>query len=196
MATVAAQTVTDIEKRLARIEARHEIENLIARYGRACDDRDTQGVADLFTEDGVFGTKNGASDAHGPAEIFELFNTRYHAMGISYHWSHDRLIEFPHEDLSSATGVIFSHIEAVIDGKALLGGARYYDEYRCDDGVWRFRKRELHFLYFTPAEAYADTLTGELRMTGLGQDAPADFPETLDSWKNWTTKQYVAPSDR
>ena len=42
------------EARVARIEARQAIQDLVVRYGMAVDDRDMDTVGALFTEDAVF----------------------------------------------------------------------------------------------------------------------------------------------
>lgn len=44
-------STTALATRLQRLEDREAIKALIARYGLAMDDRDMQGMSDLFTED-------------------------------------------------------------------------------------------------------------------------------------------------
>ena len=56
-----------LESRLTEVEDRAAIRELTARYNFAVDDRDLKSVGELFTDDGSFGSKDGAMRATGRA---------------------------------------------------------------------------------------------------------------------------------
>jgi hypothetical protein len=62
----------DLAERIARIEAREQIRDLVGRYGMTVDDRDIDGVGSLFAVDGVFCHGGNYVVNHGRAEIVEF----------------------------------------------------------------------------------------------------------------------------
>lgn len=169
-------------RRFAAVEARHEIENLIARYCMACDDRDIPALVGLYTDDGYFGADSGGG-AQGRAAIEATYRQRLGLMGPTYHWTHDRLIELDPDDMNKATGVALAHCEISVDGVGYVAGMRYYDRYRREAGVWKFARRGFRFLYFVPASEAATALTQPNRVWRYGVWQAADIPEPLETWK-------------
>lgn len=168
---------------LAALSARHEISNLIARYGISCDDRDIVTLAGLFTEDAFFGSADETRGATGRRQIFDYFKGRFEVMGPSYHWSHDRLIE-PLPD-GRAKGTILGHVEFSVDGQVYVGGLRYHDQYRHTEEGWKFARRAYASLYLLPAEKYATSFASDKRVWAYGNWYDADIPEKLDTWHSW-----------
>ena len=54
-----------LERRLDWMETRAELTELVTRYGKAVDERDIVGLADLFTEDGRMYSRDRALEATG-----------------------------------------------------------------------------------------------------------------------------------
>lgn len=52
--------MTELEQRIARLEAREHIRNLVTDYSIAVDDRDVSAIGRLFTSDGVFAHADGS----------------------------------------------------------------------------------------------------------------------------------------
>ncbi|MBM6577806.1 nuclear transport factor 2 family protein [Microvirga sp. SRT01] len=173
--------IAALERRIARVEAQQEIRALVSTYCMACDDRDLNTLTGLFTPEGTFQSRNGATDAHGRDAIRRHFSSRYAGMGVTNHWTHDHLITL--EDDNSATGIVFSHVESSLQGTGFLGATRYHDHYVRQDGQWRFGSRLLDFLYFAPAAEYPGILSEQLRMKAFGRNAAADYPEGLETWR-------------
>ena len=180
----------DGERRLARVEARAAIENLIAGYCMACDDRDIVRLASLFTEDAFFGAKDRSNGAQGRRAIFDYYRGRFEVMGPSYHWTHDRLIEFDAARSDWARGTIQAHCEMSSNGAASVGALRYHDEYVCEQGTWRFAVRGYEFLYLAPADGYAQALTADKRVLFYGKWKAAELPETRPTWQSWRSAKY------
>ncbi len=175
--------MAELEARIQRLEDRESIRDLVAAYGFAVDDRDTDRLASLFTTDGRFRSEDGVLDAHGRQAVIEQFRGRFAVLGPTNHVTHDLLIEFDDEDPDRASGRLSSHAEVVRNGITLVTALRYRDSYRREDGRWRFADRLLSFLYYVPAAEYAEALSARDRMRVYEENAEADWPEKLDSWK-------------
>jgi len=175
----------DLEQRIARLEARTEIRELVARYCFTIDARDIEGIGQCFTRDGVFRSRDGAMNAIGRDAVVEQFHGRFAVLGPSNHFTHDHLIQFDDSDPARATGIVNSHAEVVRNDEALWASLRYHDEYAREDGRWRFRERSLAFFYYLRPSDYQDVMTTALRNQAYSTPGPADFPEELPSWQQY-----------
>ncbi len=173
----------DIATRLRRLEDRDAIRDLVGRYGYAIDNRDIDSLGDCFTVDGVLQSQDGVMNARGRAAVIEMYRGRFAVLGPTFHFTHDHAIELDPNDPDAATGIIASHAEVTRNGEAMLAAIRYHDVYRRDDGRWRFAKRVLAFFYYTPIEQYIDTMKSVLRQRAYGDQRPADWPESIATWR-------------
>ena len=174
----------DLEARVGRIEARQAIQDLVVRYGMAVDDRDMATVGSLFTEDAVFRHGDDSIVNHGRAEIVDFYTDRLQAFGATYHYPHSHLIEL--DGATTASGVVCAHAELGIDGRTYVTALRYHDQYRVDDGVWRFTERRLAMLYYMDlAELVDGGLAQGDRKRYFGTIGPAEIPEKLPSWQEF-----------
>lgn len=173
----------ELESRVQRLEDRFEIQNLVARYCNAVDDRDIELVGELFCVDGVFGRYNGTDRVEGRDDIKAFYHERLSNVGPSFHYSHAHIIEFESQD--TATGIVTAHAELGIQGKMVIAGFRYEDRYRRDsDGVWRFLERLTRFYYFMSHEELHDHYEDAIRIRWPGEPMAADLPDQLDTWKS------------
>jgi len=171
-----------LARRIRRIEDRAELRELVARYCLAIDDRDIEGIADIFTTDARFRSQDGVMDANGRDAVLEQFRGRFAALKATNHIAHDQILTFG-DDPDSVTGLVTSHAEVWRNGQAMITALRYRDTYRRESGRWRFADRLLSFLYYMPVEEYVEGLGSPLRMRAYGDRRPADYPEKLPSWK-------------
>jgi len=176
-----------LEARLRRLEDRVEINELIARYGLVMDDRDIGAMPSLFTADAQVRSADGNMDASGRDAVVEMFRRRLEILGPSNHVTHDRIVTFDTASVDQAEGLVLSHAEMNIRGAAMVTAIRYRDRYVRDEGYWRFRSRSLAFLYFVHATEYSDALGAgiALRNRVLRPPRAGDWPETLQSWRNF-----------
>ncbi|MGI9616776.1 MAG: nuclear transport factor 2 family protein [Acidimicrobiales bacterium] len=173
-----------LEARIAAIEAREHIRELVVRYGMAVDDRDMVTVAAIFTEDAVFRHGDDSIVNHGRQEIVDFYTDRLKAFGATYHYPHSHLIEL--DDADHASGVVCAHAELGIDGRTYITALRYHDQYRRDDGVWLFAERRLAMLYYMDMAELADGgLSVADRKRYFGTIGAAEIPEKLDTWKQF-----------
>jgi len=102
-------------------------------------------------------------DATGRAAVVEQFHGRFAVLGPSNHFTHDHVITFDDSDPSRAKGLVNAHAEVVRNGRPLLTSLRYHDEYRHEDGCWRFHVRTLSFFYYVEPRRYQEVMLGALR---------------------------------
>ena len=180
--------IAELEARLARLEARNAIAELVTAYAVACDQHDMPRLTDLFTEDACFASPSGVMDAQGRDAIAAMFVELFKIRGPAFHWTHDLCIDTDSADPNRASGVIYSHAETTPNGIVSLAAMRYADDYRCEDGHWRFARREISFLYYVPAADYTSGLNQTERFTFGDQRVAADYPESLASWRAFAAR--------
>ena len=100
-----------LEQRLAKLEAKDEIRELVAHYGIVIDDRDLDGIEALFTRDGSFRSKDGVLNAIGRDAVMEQFRARFAVLGPTNHFAHEHIITLDTTDCASAAGLVTSHAE-------------------------------------------------------------------------------------
>ena len=175
----------DFAQRIARLEARAEIRELVARYCFNIDARDVDGIGQCFTRGGTFRSLDGVMNAVGREAVIAQFHGRFAVLGPSNHFTHDQTIDFDANDSACATGTVNSHAEVVRNDEPLLASLRYHDEYSLEEGRWRFHVRTLAFFYYLRPADYAQAMTGSLRNRAYPEPQPADFPERLDTWQRY-----------
>ena len=172
--------MSDLERRIRRIEDREEIRNLAVRYGFLVDERDVAGICALFSADGELRTKSGPSKGRGTDAIAAYYRNGYRVLGPTNHFTHGHLIDFDAGNPDLATGVVFAHAEVVRAGVPMVTAMRYHDTYVRTSAGWRFRERVQSYMYFVSAPEYAEALGHPLRMRRAPDDwRPADWPEAL-----------------
>lgn len=174
----------DLQARIRRLEDRAELGELVAIYGRLLDDRDIDGVAALYTEDAVFDSTDGPMS--GRDAVVGYYRRQLDRYGMTYHYPHSHTIEFTGDD--TATGVVSAHAELAILPTPFVVALRYLDDYRREDGRWRFVSRRALQLYAAPLAELPDVLAGTLRRRWPGTEpAEADIPESLPTWQAYRT---------
>ena len=185
--------IADLETRVARLEARTEISELATRYAIACDEHDIPALTALFTRDAVFDSPNGLMQATGRDEVIAMFCKVLSIRGPGYHWTHDHIVRFDRGSETAASGLLLSHAETTPAGRHSLAAMKYDDEYRVEDGAWRFARRVISFLYYVPAAEYDGALARPDRVVAGDDRLAADYPEQLPAWKAFDAR-YVRGS--
>lgn len=175
-----------LESRITQLEDRAELQELVAVYGRRIDDRDIEGIADLYTADAVFDSTDGPISGRGP--VLDYYRRQLDRYGMTYHYPHSHTIEFTGPD--TATGVVSAHAELAIGPTPFVVALRYVDSYRREEGRWRFVSRRALQLYAAPLAELPDVLAGRLRKRWPGTEPiEADIPEKLPTWKAYDSSQ-------
>jgi len=141
-----------LEQRLARLEAIEAIKRLKARYCAYCDDHyDPEGIASLFTEDGVWDGE--AFGRHvGRDAIRGFFRRVSGEIVFAAHLVLNPIIEVA--DAGHATGKwrLIMPATVPVDGRKearwLLGA--YDERYVAIDNVWLFQTLNFHINFYEP----------------------------------------------
>jgi len=172
-----------LEDRIVRLEAESHIRQLIARYCFFVDDRDIPRIRTLFASDATLRSADGVINATGIDAIMQQFDGRFDALGPGWHFMHDTQIDFVGDGSNEAEGRVSGHAELWRGEKMMVCGIRYKDRYRNTSEGWKFAVREINFLYYVPIADYPNILAVTDRNRAYSEPRPADFPESLASWK-------------
>ncbi|MGY1616131.1 nuclear transport factor 2 family protein [Geodermatophilus sp. SYSU D00691] len=133
--------------RLARVEARLELQELLGRYALAVDDHDADALAECFTDDAVFASPNSPPSV-GRDAVVDFFRVRFDRYGATLHVPHFQVL---HELTGDrARGTVVARAELATADDTVVTVFRYEDEYARDGGRWRFRRRDVLTLYAMP----------------------------------------------
>ncbi len=179
---------TQLEGRIRRLEDRGELSDLVARYGRAVDDRDLAALRELYTRDATFDAVKGP--IRGRDAVVDYYLERFATYGPSFHIPHSQTVEFVGDD--EATGIVTAHAELAMDGGAFWVALRYHDRYVREDRAWRFRERRVEQLYAMPLRELLDDLGADDRLRWPGtQPSRAHLPDGLETWRAWRARTEV-----
>lgn len=166
--------------RLQRLEDRAEIVELTHRYAIAVDDRDFEAMGQLYATDAAFDSPSGRTE--GRDAVVDWYRSRLPDFGATIHTPHGHVITWS-DDPDRAAGVVSSHAELAIDGRAFWTAFRYHDSYVREDGTWRFGERTVRSVYAMWLDDLPNGLGAEVRMRWPGREpASADLPETLQTY--------------
>lgn len=176
-----------LEARVDRLESHNKINELATAYAVACDEHDMDKLINLFSEDAIFESPSGFMKASGRNEIFEIFVEMFKIRGPGYHWTHDVCVHINADNPDLAKGTVYSHAETCPNNIVSIAAMKYRDEYKREDGVWRFTLREISFLYYVPFKDFDKNLISPNRLYVGGEWLEADYPEKLPVWKAFET---------
>src|SRR4029079_3362223 len=136
----------NVTARLQARDAREDIRQLWADYGRTLDNRDFTAFAQLFARDGEFVGGGGASargrDAVG-ALLGRLLQTNYpDSRGKNFHLFFGEAIEVNGDRATAVSKGGFVMASSANKPEMLLL-ATYRDEFVREDGRWKFKRREV-----------------------------------------------------
>ena len=134
---------SDLEERLAALEARVGIMELTARYCWHVARGEGQALADLFTDDGALdGTEAGMERIEGRAALV-AFYAKVSTPLSAFPFIHNHIIEVTGPD--TATGSCVLDAIFTRGDSAYRQTGHYLDTYRRVDDQWRFVERKLFF---------------------------------------------------
>ena len=167
--------MSELERRIQKLEDRAALQDLAVGYFVATDDDDYETLADMFAPDAKF-RAGGFDGGSSRDEIMAFLCAARSNMGVTIHTPNYSLITFQDDD--HATGTVGAHLEIAMGGQSLFGAVRYQDAYVRLDGRWRFSRREMLAYHMGPWQDIASSLTAELRVRWPGADPlPADLPK-------------------
>ncbi|WP_242127972.1 nuclear transport factor 2 family protein [Sphingobium sp. Sx8-8] len=158
--------MSDLERRIRRLEDRAALDDLNVRYFLACDNDDYAGIGDIFSPDACFAA-SGVQTASGRDAIVEFIRTSRGHMGLTVHTPHYALLTFTDED--RAEGLVGAHLELALGGQSLFGAVRYQDQYHRTAEGWRIASRDMRTIHIAPWSEVGQSLLS---------DAPVRWPGT------------------
>jgi uncharacterized protein (TIGR02246 family) len=144
-------------RRIARLEARAEIAELLTRYAFLLDDHEFEAVGELFAPDARFGSPGSAHTGR------EAIVANYRALGERYpvtlHEARGFVLEFLDDE--HARGQVQGFSEQSSGEQTVITSFRYDDRYVRLGGRWRFASRQVRTLY---AMTHAELASGGLAL--------------------------------
>ena len=134
------------ERILARMQAREQVEELLAHYARCVDVQDAQGVAAVFCEDGAL-CNPGMAAVEGRARIAKLYGKLLPAMRTSSHLIGAQQVRFASEDAALVHAAFQAWDSyAAPDAPDCFSFGFYEVEARREaDGAWRIAALNINF---------------------------------------------------
>lgn len=143
---------------MRRLEDRFEISDLLVSYAVLLDDRDFEAVSRLFTEDGVFASPN--STTEGRSAIAANFEAKHAPFVMTLHDPHASACFFTGPD--DARGTVLGYAELANGEHTITTNIRYQDDYRREDGRWRFARRHVLSVYGMTVDDFISGKAGSL----------------------------------
>ena len=149
-----------LETRIARLEARLEIQELLTRYTLLIDDHEFDALGALFAPDARFGSPG--SSHVGREAIVANYRKLGELYPITLHEAHGVVLDFVDDE--HAQGQVLGFSEQANQQHTVITSFRYADQYVRLSGHWHFAERTVSTLYaMTHAEHAAGGLAWELR---------------------------------
>lgn len=147
---------SDLEQRIARIEAIEEIKKLKSRYAQACDDSyNPETMRSIFTTDAVWDGGEAFGRYEGQDAICEFFAGVSSQITWALHYMIAPEIDVA-DDAKTATGTwyIWMPFTGASDSGPQAGwvGGIYTDQYRLEPEGWRIYDLEVDLQIISPYE--------------------------------------------
>jgi ketosteroid isomerase-like protein len=174
--------VNDLEARISRLESISEIRQLPSRYARAVDSRDVDTIVGLFVAN-VRVTK----ETSGSQALRELFERLLRSFTTSVHFVPNHIIDLDDNDPDHATGLVYCRAEHEVGDQWIVMAITYTDDYRREDGRWKFRRR-VERAWYAVDHLDRPLGPGKLRWDpmALGE---AELPGSWPTWKRFWGEQ-------
>ncbi len=138
-----------LEERIARIEDRDQIRELISRYAHGLDLPDRDVFASVWSEDAVYRVDEPFGEVRGVDAIAAAWDTFQLIFVDMHHHTMNVVVDGPHGDDASA--VSFALVTGTdAEGTAWTASCTYYDRFRKVNGEWLFTERYDKVNYMVP----------------------------------------------
>jgi hypothetical protein len=186
-----------IERRIAALEDREAIYDLVKDYCNAIDDRDIDKYASLMAEHVELCQFEGGNRRIGRQAVRDWMEWRFTQWGLSRHYPLNHRITLLNE--SDGKGIVNGWAEMAMDNKIYVIAIRYYDDYIREYGAWRFARRETAMYYYAPATDLPAIYATPYRKLFRGDSDEvvarrADLPESLPAYQTSTQHEIPEPN--
>jgi uncharacterized protein (TIGR02246 family) len=133
-----SQTIS-VEERLARVEAKQAIRELMAGYAFGCDNQDGERFMSIWTEDAHWDLGAAFGSADGSDEIRKVLEGIWVESPETRHWITDVTVDFTGEGTATGDAHTICFIRNAA-GDELFCACDYDNEYVERDGEWLISK--------------------------------------------------------
>jgi hypothetical protein len=187
----------DLARRIAALEDREAIYDLVKDYSNSIDDRDIEKYASLMAIGVELCQFEGGNKRVGRQAVRDWMAWRFTQWGLSRHYPLNHRITELNEN--TGKGIVNGWAEMAMDGKIYVTAIRYYDDYIREDGAWRFARRETAMYYYAPATDLPAIYATPYRKLFRGDSDEvvarrADLPESLPAYQASTQHEVPAPN--
>ena len=122
--------MSDLDRRIRRLEDREEIRDLAVRYGFLVDERDVAGICAVHRRRRAAHEERPEQGPRHRGNRGVTSRAAFRVLGPTNHFTHGHLVDFDAGDPDPrATGMVFAHAEVVRAGVAMVTAMRYHDTY-------------------------------------------------------------------
>jgi hypothetical protein len=159
-----------------------QVSDLCTKYCLSVDNRDIDGLVQLYTRDGVFDSVGG--QVGGQMALKSYYEDRLKMYGPTFHYVHG--IAITSIERGSITATVSSHAEIGVAAQTQIVAMRYNDTYEKGRNGLLFKQRIVNILYSVPQREVTTILAEDKRIRWPGTVLnESDFPEQLASWQNF-----------
>ena len=145
----STMTALTLEERVARMEDRDAIREVIASYAHGLDMPDRDVFTSVWTEDAVYRVDEPFGEVRGIDAITSAWDTFQLIFPSMYHHTMNVVIDGPHgNDATSTSFALVTGTDA--EGTAWTASCTYYDTFRRADGRWLLAERYDKVNYMVP----------------------------------------------
>jgi gamma-hexachlorocyclohexane dehydrochlorinase len=130
------------ESRVARLESRTEIGDLVATYCQGVDRKNLDRFSSLWHDDAEYLIGAGRGDFHGLDEIRRFPDVAAKVWRETYHWTTNHVVVFDGPDRAEGTSDCLAMCTRH-SGEVSFVSATYLDRYERRNGCWKFARREV-----------------------------------------------------
>jgi hypothetical protein len=166
--------MSDLEQRIANLEAIEAIKALKARYFFACDNKRPAEVRDCFADGEVdlrYGRIGDFSSADDMVAVFSELACQDHIVEM-HHAQNPQITVQSATDATATWGLYYFMIDTRQRTATQLGGY-YEDAYRCINGEWKMTASAFH----QTSMQLMDLAEGVAKVLFAGRQAPAEIDD-------------------
>jgi uncharacterized protein (TIGR02246 family) len=128
-----------IEERLAQVEAKQAIRELMAGYSYGCDHQDRERFLSIWTDDAHWDLGEAFGVAEGKDAIERVLETIWVESPETRHWITDVTVDFTGPESAKGQAHTICYIRNA-KGQELFCACDYDNEYAMGDGGWQIAK--------------------------------------------------------
>jgi hypothetical protein len=139
-----------LQQTVQELVDREEIRELIARYAHRV--AHAISLADLFTDDGVYIVRfpdRPVQETRGRQALDAHFGKPGAFDAQPLPMIHNLLLDI---DGNEAKGICSNELRMAENGKSMIGSGYYQDQFRRENGHWKFAVRDMTFIHWVPIQ--------------------------------------------